>query len=335
MDTDPADALRGTRIAVTGAGGFIGLATCARLTADGAQVVGTDRSAAVRDAVEAAGASFQTADVTDPGATRRSFEGCDGVVHTAALVAEHGRMADFVAVNVGGTRTVLDAARDAGVRRVVHLSSVATLGYEAKHDLGEDAPTRTTGAVYVDTKTASHELALSRGAAVVRPGDVYGPGSVPWTLRPLALMRAGRFMLPGKGDGILTPVYVDDLVDCVVRALVHPDAGGQAFIAHDGAPVSAADFFAHYARLLGKERVPRLPAPLLLAAARVEELRARLAGGAPTFSRASLIYVTRGGSYPNARAREVLGWTPRVSLDEGMARTGAWLREQGLLGGGS
>jgi nucleoside-diphosphate-sugar epimerase len=332
MDDPLAAALRGTRIAVTGAGGFIGLATCARLADAGARVIGLDRDRGATDAVEATGARMQVADVTDPVAVRACLDGCDGVVHTAALVAEHGAMSEFVRVNVGGTRTVLDAARDAGVGRVVHLSSVATLGYEAQHDLGEDAPTRTCGAVYVDTKTASHELALARGAAVVRPGDVYGPGSVPWTLRPVAMLRAGRFMLPGKGEGILTPIYVDDLVDCIVRALTHPDAAGRAFIAHDGRPVTAAEFFAHYTRMLGQGPVRTLPRPLLSFAAALEGLRARLTRTPPIFTKASMIYVTRGGSYPNARAREVLGWSPRVDLDEGMRRTGAWLREQGLLG---
>jgi nucleoside-diphosphate-sugar epimerase len=332
MDDQLAAALRGARIAVTGAGGFIGLATCRRLVAEGAHVVGTDLAPLAAAAVEAAGAQFRLADVTDAAAMRAALEGCDGVVHTAALVAEHGAMRDFVRVNVGGTRTVLDAARDAGVARVVHLSSVATLGYEARHDLGEDAPTRTCGAVYVDTKTASHELALSRGAAVVRPGDVYGPGSVPWTLRPVAMLRAGRFMLPGKGDGVLTPVFVDDLVDCIVRALTHPEAAGRAFIAHDGRPVAAGDFFAHYTRMLGRGPVRTLPGPVLSAAACVEELRARLTRSTPAFSRASMIYVSRSGSYPNARAREILGWEPQVDLDEGMRRTGAWLRDQGLLG---
>ncbi len=332
MDDPLAAPLRGSRIAVTGAGGFIGLATCTRLVAEGAQVVGVDRDAAVAAAVQAVGADFQAADVTDPGAVRAGLAGCDGVIHTAALVAEHGAMADFVRVNVGGTRTVLDAARDAGVRRVVHLSSVATLGYEAKHDLGEDAPTRTVGAVYVDTKTASHELALARGAAVVRPGDVYGPGSVPWTLRPVAMLRSGRFVLPGKGDGIITPVYVDDLVDCIVRALTHPDAAGQAFIAHDGHPVTAAEFFGHYTQMLGLGPVRTLPRPLLTVAAALEGVRARVTSTEPAFSKASMIYVTRGGAYPNARARDVLGWTPQVDLQEGMRRTGSWLRAQGLLG---
>jgi nucleoside-diphosphate-sugar epimerase len=117
-----------------------------------------------------------------------------------------------------------------------------------------------------------------------------------------------------------------------VRALVHPDAGGRAYIAHDGAPVTAATFFAHYSRMLGRGPVPTLPRPLMSLLAAGEELRARVMRTTPIFSRPSLIYITRKAAYPNARAREELGWEPRVDLDEGMRRTWLWLREQGLLG---
>ncbi|WP_372790791.1 NAD-dependent epimerase/dehydratase family protein [Paraconexibacter sp.] len=329
MDDSPA----GLRVAVTGAGGFIGAATCARLVGDGADVVGLDLSAAVGGRVEATGAAFRTADVTDPVALTRALEGCQAVVHTAALVSDWGAMEDFVRVNVGGTRTVMDAAEAVGADRVVHLSSVATWGYEFHGDLpSEDAPARVCGAPYVDTKTASHLLALHRGAAVVRPGDVYGPASQPWTVRPVRMLRAGRFVLPGRGDGILTPVYVDDLVDCVVRALVHPDAGGRAVTAHDGSPVTTREFFSYYARMLGQDGVRCLPRPLLrLAAAGFEQI-ARRTGTTPDVTRQALTYLSRTGAYPNTAARDLLGWTPSTSLPEGMARTEAWLRDEGLLG---
>src|SRR5215213_6456629 len=188
-----------SKVAVTGAKGFIGAATCARLRADGHEVVELD---------------LPEVDVTDTAAVERSLGGCEGVVHTAAIVDEDGDMREFVRVNVGGTRNVLDAAERAGVKRVVHLASVAVWGYDFDHDLTEDAPPRTVGNPYIDTKGASERLALGRGATVVRPGDVYGPRSQPWVLRPLRAIQGGMFVLPGKGDGIVTAVYVDDLVDC-------------------------------------------------------------------------------------------------------------------------
>lgn len=324
--------LHGTRVAVTGAGGFIGRAVCARLVADGATVVGLDVAPGAQPAVEAAGAGFARCDTTDVDAVRRGLDGVAGVVHTAAILGDRGDMREQVRVNVTGTRNVLDAADAAGAERVVHLSSVATWGYDFAHDLGtEDAAPRVCGAPYVDTKTASHELALSRGAAVVRPGDVYGPWSVPWTVRPIEAIRAGTFLLPGRGDGLLTLVYIDDLVDCVVRALVTPHAGGEAVTAWDGVPVTAKAYFDRYAQMLGRDGVRCAPEPLLRAAAGLMELQARVTGRPPDVTREAIRYISRRAVYPNDRARELLGWEPRVSLDDGLRRTEDWLRAQALI----
>jgi len=321
--------LPGARIAVTGAGGFIGRAVCERLAGDGAQVLGLDVAPSARARVEAAGGTFAICDTTDAGAVRAALEDVSGIVHTAAILGDRGGMAEQVHVNVRGTLHVLDAA---GAAPVVHVSSVATWGYDFRDDLSsEDAPARVCGAPYVDTKTASQELALRRGAAVVRPGDVYGPGSVPWTLRPIEAIRAGTFVLPGRGAGLLTLVYIDDLVDCIVRALVTPAAAGQAVTAWDGLPVTAKDYFDRYARMLGRPEVRCAPEPVLRAAAGLLELRARVTGEPPDVTREAIRYITRRAVYPNDRARDLLGWEPRVQLDEGMRRTESWLRAQRLI----
>ena len=288
---------------MTGASGFIGAALRERLQADGDRVIGID----------VAGEPDRRADVSDPAAVVSALAGADAVVHAAAIVAERGRMEDFVRVNVRGTRNVLDAA---GPRRAVVLASVAGWGYEFRRDLREDAPPRPCGLPYVDTKGATETLALRRGATVIRPGDVYGPGSVPWVVRPLELMRAGRFVLPRPGDGVMTLVYVDDLVDAIVRALREPRAAGRAYTVWDGEPVPAHEYFER----LGGRPVRMVPAPLLRAAA--------LALG---IGPAAVTFVTRRAAYPNERARAELGWQPSVTLDEGMARTREWAREAGLL----
>ena len=140
-------------------------------------------------------------------------------------------MDDFVRINVRGTRNVLDAA---GSRRAVVLASVAGWGYEFTRDLDEDALPRPCGIPYIDTKGATETLALRRGATVIRPGDVYGRESQPWVVRPLEMLRRGRFVLPAPGDGLITPVYVDDLVDAIVRALREPRAAGRAYTVWDG-----------------------------------------------------------------------------------------------------
>jgi nucleoside-diphosphate-sugar epimerase len=312
-------------VAVTGAGGFIGAAMCRRLVAEGHDVIGVDVDAGAAARVAAAGAQFRRADVADRGAVRGALDGAELVVHTAALVpGASGRLrtADALRVNVGGTENVCVAAKDAGVQRVVHLSSVAAWGYDFRSDITEDEPLATHSShPYIATKAAGELVARKHGATIVKPGDVYGPESQPWAVTPFELIKSGRVALPMKGRGILTLVYVDDLVDCVYRALTRPEGEAGVFTAWDGRPVTAKEFFDHYARMLGKRGVRTAPIALLRPLMRVT----------PGVDPDDLQFLMRRAVYPNARAREVLGWNPRVRLEEGMARTEKWLREAGLL----
>jgi nucleoside-diphosphate-sugar epimerase len=308
-------------VAVTGAG-FIGTAMCRRLVAEGHDVVGIDVDPAAAARVNDTGAQFRRADVADRGAVRGALAGADLVVHTAALLPDSGGMADSVRVNVGGTENVCVAARDAGAKRLVHLSSVAAWGYDFKTDITEDQPLATHSSnPYIATKAASELVARKHGATIVKPGDVYGPESQPWAVIPFDMLRAGRLMLPMKGRGILTLVYVDDLVDCLYRALTVPGAERRAFTAWDGEPVTAKDFFDHYARMLGKDGVRTAPNAILRLLMRIT----------PGVSADTMQFLMRRAVYPNARARELLGWRPQVGLEEGMRRTEAWLRETGRL----
>jgi len=309
-------------VAVTGAAGFIGSAMCRRLVAEGHDVVGIDLDPGAAARVTATGAQFRRADVSDRGAVRGALDGAELVVHTAALLPGAGGMADFVRVNVVGTENVCVAARDAGVTRIVHLSSVAAWGYDFKTDITEDEPLATHSSnPYIATKASSELVARKHGATVVKPGDVYGPESQPWAVIPFELMKAGRAALPMKGRGIITLVYVDDLVDCIHRALTLPQGERGVFTACDGRPVTAKEFFDHYARMLGKKGVRTAPAAVLRPLMRLT----------PGVNPDDLTFLMRRAVYPNTRAREVLGWEPRVTLEEGMARTEKWLRQEGLL----
>jgi nucleoside-diphosphate-sugar epimerase len=165
---------------------------------------------------------------------------------------------------------------------------------------------------------------------VIRPGDVYGPGSIPWTLRPLELARGGQLAVPGSGDGQMLPVYVDDLVESIVLGLLRGEPG-RAYTVWDGEPVTFGEYFDRIGAIAGAGEARRLPRPLLTVAAKAMEAAASLRNRPPQFSTRAMTFVDRRGTASNRRAREELGWQPRVSLDEGLARTKAWLREEGLL----
>ena len=181
---------------ITGAGGFIGRRLAERLREQGEEVAGVDLTADE-------GAAIVAGDISVPGEWQQAAEGAGVVVHTAALVGMPSDVSRFWAVNVLGTRLALEAARDAGAGRFLQISSVVTFGLDFPDGVAETHPVAPTGIAYVDTKIAAEQLVLQAHAAgeqeatIVRPGDVYGPASRPWTLLPVELMQAGRFALPG------------------------------------------------------------------------------------------------------------------------------------------
>jgi nucleoside-diphosphate-sugar epimerase len=310
-------------VLVTGAAGFIGAALVRRLRADGVEVVEVDLA--------------DGDDVSAPGPWQHRASGCDAVIHTAALVGMPTDVSRFWAVNVLGTRLALEAARDAGAARFVHLSSVVTFGLDFPDGVDEGHPVRPTGVPYTDTKIASEQVALmahARGeqeVTIVRPGDVYGPASRPWTLMPLELMRARRMALPARGRGIHSPVYVDDLVEGIVAAVATPASAGRVITLSGGAGVETRDYFGRLGRMIGVS-VPAVPTALALAGATALDRIARLRGTPNELTPDGVRYLAeRRGTYGIATARELLGWAPRVGLDEGMEHTEAWLRAEGRI----
>ena len=321
--------LEGRRVAVTGAGGFIGGALCAALADAGAEVSGLDLDAARAPRLTAAGARFVPCDVTDAAAVADAVAGSDVVIHAAAFIREWGSMEEFVALNLGGTANVLDAAATQGVERVVHLSSVVVYGYDDPSEQDESAPLRTYGIPYIDTKSSSDRLARRRGAVVVRPGDVYGPGSVPWTIRPLELARKHRLIVPAPGDGVMLPIYITDLVAAVLLA-AESGRPGEAYTAWSGERVTFKQYFDRLAALAGS-RCRVLPRRLLETAGRAGERAARLRGIEPDFTERAITFLDRRGTVSNRRIVAELGFEPRVDIAEGLRLTEEWARREGLL----
>lgn len=321
--------LQGRRVAVTGAGGFIGGAVCRALSSEGASVIGIEVLPEQEEELRAAGVEPRIADVADRAAIAAALEDAELVVHTAAYVREWGSMEDFMRVNVGGTANVLDAAEAAGSERVVHISSVVVYGYEHEGHQREHAFRRAVGVPYIDTKSASDALAARRGAVIVRPGDVYGPGSIPWLVRPVQLMASRRLAVPNKGDGTMLPAYIDDLVAGILLAL-RRGTPGDTYTVWDGHGVSFSDYYGMLAAALDLREPPRLPKPLLFAAAGALEGFARLRGAPPAMGRHGVTFLDRRGTASNERAREELGWSPSVELPEGIRRSAEWIRAQGI-----
>lgn len=315
-------------VLVTGAAGFIGRALTERLRSLGVEVRGVDVT----------GAGVTHGSVTEPSAWRGALAGVDTVVHAAAIVSNVVPTSRMHAVNVVGTARVLDAAHEAGVRRVVHLSSVTVHGHQLPTVVDEYRPLRTTGDAYIDTKITGEHLALAAHArgelevVVVRPGDVYGPGSRPWVVLPLTYLAAGQAVLPVRGAGLLSPVHLDDLVDGVLAAASVADASGGIFHVTGGVGVRCDDYFGRLGAMVGR-RPRRAPTGLATAAAAAMGTAQRAVGRPSELCAASMRMLSRTGTYATDRARAVLGVTPRVDLDRGLAEVERWARTTGLIGG--
>jgi 2-alkyl-3-oxoalkanoate reductase len=322
--TPPAAGRR--RVAVTGGAGFIGRALVEAFAARGDEVLALDLLP-----VEVPGVRSVIADIAADGPWVDALVGCDLVVHTAAIVTEAGDRAHFEAVNVGGTRRVCEAAADADVDRVLHLSSIVVYGdrFPRGSLRDEDAPTVSTGAPYTDTKIAAEHAALAAASdrrldlTIVRPGDVYGAGSNPWVRRPLDLLRRGLFLLVDGGVWPLSPVHVDDVVAGILAAADRDVARGRIYNLA-GPPVRTQAFFAHHAAHVGRP-MPSLPRPLARLALQTLATGARLARTTPPIAPEAIEYVTHPGGYATDRAERELGWSPQVPLADGLAASFAAL----------
>lgn len=312
-----------TTIAITGIGGFIGLRMAERARANGWTVRGLDLSPAGAERARAAGAQVVVGSVNDAAAVAAALQGADWVFHTAAIVEEDGPRDLYERVNIEGTRTVCNVAQQLGVRRLVHLSSVMVYGFDYPQDVAEDGPVDGQGNVYNDTKLASERVALSfndpqrLGVIVIRPGDVYGRGSLPWVTRPVQMLRRGVFMLPGRGSGVINHVHVDNLIDGVTLAVEH-DAIGEAFNISDGVATRCDAFFAPHARLAGVRRVPALPTWAVMLLMRLSQPWWRIRGQTPPASPTALRFLLRRHRYSIAKAQARLGYQPRIDLEQGM-----------------
>jgi nucleoside-diphosphate-sugar epimerase len=323
-----------TRVFVTGAGGFIGSALLEALRSNGIEAAGVDRVPPPGDEAVVPG------DTTDPGGWQHALEGADVVVHAAAVVSNAVGLDEQWQVNVLGTRRVVEAAAAAGVRRFVHLSSIRAFSDNGfPPGVTEDHPVRPDGNPYVDTKIASEHVVLAAHATgeveavVVRPGDVYGPGSQPWVVKPLALHRTGQLLLPARGRGVFSPVHVDDLVRGLVLAATRPAAAGQVLTLVGPRPVTTAEYFGALTRAAGRRAPMSAPTPVAVALAALVDGANRAVGRRTEVSAGTVRYLARTGSYSGEKARRLLGYEPRVDLDEGMRGVAAWLREQGLSRG--
>ncbi|WP_411374140.1 NAD-dependent epimerase/dehydratase family protein [Arthrobacter sp. MPF02] len=314
------------RVLVTGASGMLGRETARLLVRQGHEVTTFQRRPAGVD-----GAADVCGSVTDDRAVQEAVRGAEGVIHLAAKVSFTGRAAEFDEVNVQGTRRLLQAARAAGVRDLVFVSSpsVANSG-AAIAGLGAEPadPARAHGD-YSRTKAAAELLALAADfpdfrVAAVRPHIVWGPGDTQLVERVLDRARSGRLPLLDAGAALIDTTYVDNAASAIARALFRMDhIHGRALVVTNGEPRPVGELLAGICAA-GGVPAPRwsVPGRVARAAGAVVEKAWTWAGRTeePPMTRFLAEQLSTAHWFDQRQSRELLDWTPAVSLDEGLAR---------------
>jgi nucleoside-diphosphate-sugar epimerase len=317
------------KVLITGANGFIGNMLMAHYRAQGIPVVGVDLSGNGEDIFQG--------DIGQPETISQLLQDCDVVVHTAALVSNSIADADMWRVNVLATRNLIAAAEKHKVRRFVQISSIVAYGNSAEGELDEEQPVHADGGSYVLTKLASEHAVLAATAnspmelVIIRPGDVYGPGSRPWVILPIEAINKGQFMLPAKGQGFFRPIFISDLIRGIALAVSTKEAAGEIFNLSCEGYMTTAEFFSHHYQWMNKRGPLKVSTGLAMFAASAATKLAQMTGGVNEASTATIVQLCTKSWFSIAKAERVLGWKPEVSFEDGMQQSKQWAQAQGLI----
>lgn len=329
------------RVLVTGASGILGQGVARALVSAGADVVTLQRRPSGVEGVQDVRGS-----VADPEAVARAVQGVDTVVHVAAKVSVSGPEADFELVNVAGTRYVVDAARAAGVSRLVHISSpsVAHAGNSIVGEGAGPADPEAARGPYARTKAAGELIALAADSTsfhvlALRPHLMWGPGDLQLTDRIVQRARAGRMPVLGSGAALVDTLYTWNAVEAVLAAIPAADhTHGEALVVTNGEPRPVGELISRIA-VAGGAAAPsrRVPAGLARrAGALIEQaweknlfgMRRVTSDGEPPLTEFLAEQLSTSHWFDQRRTREVLDWRPRVSLEEGFERLAAYYAER-------
>lgn len=330
------------RIAVTGGSSSIGAGVIDMLLRRGDQVVAFQRgrteppdSTTSRD-----GAELVTVlgDVRDRNAVDLALAGCDVVVHLAAKVGVVGSREEYAAVNIEGTRNVIDAARRHGVRGLVHVSS-PSVAHDGRPIVGgaADAPITDHGSAwYPETKALAERLALDSSdeqcaVVAVRPHLVWGPGDTQLVGRIVERAEQGRLALVGGGRALVDTTYVDNAASALVAAAdaVAPGArcAGRAYVVSNGEPRPIRELVEAFCVAAD---VPFAPRDVPLSVARrlgsaIDIAWPRLGrDDEPPLTRFLADQLGTAHWFDQRATRADLRWAPTVTIDEGLANLADW-----------
>lgn len=325
-----------TRVLVTGATGFTGGALAQKLSQQGKDVVALVRETSNVSALKAIGATLVYGDISDCEAVSNAANGVDVIYHIAAVYRTAGHPDHYYeSVNIGGVKNVIAAAREHNVGRTVHCSTIGVHGDIEQIPSNEESPFN-PGDIYQRTKLDGEEIfakAMSQGlkGCIFRPGAIYGPGDMR-LLKMFKQIKRGFFPLFGGGKNLYHLSYIDDLTDGIILCAEHPNALGERFILCSNEYGTLKALAATIAEQL-KVKAPKFAPPIapLMWAAKVCEAVCKPLGIDPPLHTRRVEFFVKSRAFDNSKARDLIGYEPKVSTAEGVRKTIEWYQANDLL----
>ena len=326
------------RILVTGGTGFTGKALVKRLHDAGHEPVALDYKEGIKtDEIREWGVKVIIGSVTDAKIVREAAQGVEVIHHLAAAFRELNVPNNYYhEVNFKGTRIVLDAAKDAGVRRFIYCSTCGVHGNVKNPPANEDAPIAAAD-YYQQTKYEAEPLVQQYGqrglkTVIVRPAAIYGPGDPERFGMIFRRVARGSFPIFGNGQAFYHPLYIDNFVDALMNVTQDGVGDGRTYLIADREYVTIEDLVQRVGRAMDqKAKTPHFPFwPLWLAGHFFEKV-------CKPFKITPLIFPRRVDWYRQnrafdiSRAQKEIGYDPAVGLDEGLRATARWYQEEGYL----
>jgi 2-alkyl-3-oxoalkanoate reductase len=320
---------QGTRALVTGASGFLGGHLAGFLKRRGYRVQALVRATSDTQRLRALGIDLVQGDLADRASLVASLRGQRFVFNCAARVTDWGPREAFFRVNRDGAGSLVAAAREAGVERIVHVSSLTVLGLPRGGRLVDESTPPAAGRLdpYSESKRAGERLVQEAhgrdglAAVIVRPGAIWGPGDPHILPRIVALLRRGRMVSIGGGRNHVALSHVENLSLGLALAAEVAAAAGRVYHVTDAEDLTARQVLDGLAAGLGTPRARlSLPFPAVYGLAALLEAAARLAGRSepPPLTRYGVRLVASDCRYDSSRATRELGYRPLVSFEAGV-----------------
>jgi nucleoside-diphosphate-sugar epimerase len=318
---------------ITGATGLLGSHIAEQLRAQGERVRALVRPASDTSFLEQIGVELARGDLRDPASLRRTVAGANIVYHCAARVSDWGPWSCFQAETVEGARNLVEACCAEHVGRLLHASSISVFGIikDSERPVDEDAPIGQKiwrWDYYARSKVlAECEARKFPRHTIMRPSWIYGPRDRVTIPRVVPALRSGRVPIIGSGDNVLNLIYAGDVADGAIRAANHPGAIGQVYHFCSTGEVTQRKLVDTLTDALQLPRISKhVPFSLAYRVAFLQEFFARLLRRPrpPRITRRAIYLIGRSTLYSSSRAREQLGWRPRIDICEGVCRALKW-----------